>query len=115
VPEKISLQELQEQLREEAIIEGQTTETVREEEDEENSDNDEMDVEYITTEPDVCRVQTFDDAIKVSRDLLKFLTQKEDNLADGFLPVVQGLDEAKWQHIKSNSAGILHTNRRLTK
>ena len=53
-------------------------------------------------------IHTFDEAIRVSNDLLHFLTTKgEESLAEGLLSVIQSLNDSKWLNIKSTRQSTL--------
>ena len=79
-----------------------------------NSDNDVDDngagseTDTPSAEVNIYTIHMFDEAIRVSHDLLVSLTTKgEESLAEDLLSVIQGLHNSKWRNIKSTRQSTL--------
>ena len=107
VPEGTTMEDLWVQLHEEAIS-GELPSTSDKIEMEDNSDDEDAGSDMETPEATLHTIHTFDEAIRVLHDLLYFLmTKGEESLADDLLSVIQGLNDAKWQDVRSTRQSTL--------
>ena len=100
------------QLREKAISRELPSNSHIELEDNSDDDDDDDDAgsenDTPSAEVNNYTIHTFDEAIRVSHDLLHFLTTKgEESLAEGLLSVIQSLNDSKWLNIKSTRQSTL--------
>ena len=99
IPEGVRPEELREHLRKIVVSEQLESGLERPIEEPNHEEDDDNDIDAIELQP---IITSFEKAITVSDDLLRFLTGKgEEGLADHLLVVIKGLNDVKWQQMKT--------------